>query len=132
MKTKDFETFIKLKEEISLLADKIFHYVKEKYVDQLQFGRLSEIDGEDLYESGLEIKYYYYGYDIYDCDHLPTIPIQLLENERSWKKFIDDYYGTKIAEEEKKKQRELQAKEEKERELYNKLKEKYESESEAF
>lgn len=125
MKTKDFETFIKLKEEIGLLADKIFDYVKGKYVDQLQFGKWSANESEDLDEYGLHIKYYDAGYDLYACDYLPTIPIHLLEDENSWKNFIDDYYGTKIAEEENKKQLGQKVKEENERELYIKLKEKY-------
>ena len=127
MKTNDLETFIRMQEEISLLADKIFDYVREKYVDHLQFGKWSANESEDLDEYGLQIKYYDVGYDLYVCDYLPTIPIHLLEDENSWKQFIDDHYGTKIAEEEKKKQIEQKAKEEKERELYNKLKEKYET-----
>lgn len=127
MKAKDIETFINLKEEISLLADKIFDYVKDNYIDQLKFGKWSANESEVLDEYGLEIKYYDAGYDIYEYGYLPTIPIHLLDDDNSWKQFIDDYYGKKIAEEEKKKEILQQVKEEKERELYNKLKEKYET-----
>ena len=128
MNVQDIKNFIKVKEELSNLSFDIFYYVKEKYVDQLEFGRYSSYSKYYfINEKELCIEYYEYGYDCYNENWLPKIPIEFLEEETSWKKFLDDYYEKKKKEKEEKKAKEEQDKEDRERELYKKLKQKFEN-----
>ena len=92
MKTKDLETFIRLEKELGSLCVNIFNYVKENYVHKLIYGVDSLYCDKFLTEDGLTIRFYDYG-GIMSNHYLPTIPLHLLENDNSWKEFLDEYYG---------------------------------------
>lgn len=129
MNIQDIKTYIRIKEELTDLCSDILYYVKRKYIEQLTFGRYSAYNKYFITDTSISIEYYDYGYDLYDYDWLPDIPLELLESESSWQQFLDDCYEKKIKEEEERKTKEEQAKEDKERELYKKLKEKFEDET---
>lgn len=92
MKTKDFETFIRLEKELGSLCVNIFNYVKENYITKLRYGVDSLFSDKFLNEDGLTIRYYDFG-GIMSNQYLVTIPLHLLDNESLWKAFLDDYYG---------------------------------------
>lgn len=93
MKKEELELFIKLYEDIDILSSKIFRYAKEKYEDQLEFGRYSSDCDFELDENGLRIQYEDYGYDLGKCAYLPTIPLDYVADESLWKQFLDEHYG---------------------------------------
>lgn len=123
MKKEELELFIKLYEDIDILSSKIFRYVKEKYEDQLEFGRYSSDCDFELDEDGLHIQYEDYGYDLREYAYLPTIPVDYIADESLWKQFLDDYFEAEIA----KQKEEEKRKSEEEYQRYLKLKAKYET-----
>lgn len=125
MNVQDIKTYIRVEEELHTLCDAIFEYVIENYIDQLKFGKFSLNNKYFISKTGLCIEYYDRIYDMYDCSWLPDIPLESLESESSWQKFLDDYYKKKIEEEEEKKAKAKKMEEYKEREMLRKLKEKY-------
>lgn len=127
MNIQDIKTYMRIEEELYDLCINIFRYVKDRYIKYLMFGRYSSYSKHHVSDTGICIEYSDYGYDYYDCAWLPDIPLELLESESSWQKFLDDYYKKKAEEEKQRKAKEEQAKEDKERELYKKLKEKFEN-----
>lgn len=133
MNIQDIKTYLKMKvrieEELNNLCSNIFSYVKDKYVEQLEFGRFSRYHTYFVNKESICIEYYEYGYDCHSEDYLPDIPLELLESETSWQKFLDDYYEKKKKEKEEKKAKEEQAKENKEREIYERLKKKFGNET---
>lgn len=129
MKVQDIQTYLRLKKELDNLCITIFTYVKEKYVKQLEFDWYSTYRDYSITKTELCIEYSDYGYDRYEEDYLPDIPLELLESESSWQQFLDDYYKKKKKEEEEKKAKEEQAKENRERELYLRLKKKFGNET---
>lgn len=121
MTVEDIKTFIKLEEELDNLCSTIFYYVKDKYVEQLDFNKYSSYSKYYVTLSGISIEYK----DCYGRDNrrncLPVIPYELLEVDSSWQQYFDDYFKEKIKESKQK------AIEDSEYELYMKLKEKYET-----
>lgn len=126
MKIEEIKKILSLKEELDNLSSNIFQYVKDKYLNQLKFYSYSSYGDYNVDEKYLSIEYYDYGYDVYENDYLPDIPIEHLEEEASWKKFLDEYYEKKIMAEKERLAKEEQEKQDKERELYKKLKKKFE------
>lgn len=126
MKLQDIKILLSTRQELEDLSSDIFDYVKYKYQDFLKFNRYSNYDDFYINEKNLSISYYDHGYDIYQTEHLPDIPIELLESESDWKSFLDNYYQKKKEEKENWAKKEEQEKEDKERKLYEELKKKYE------
>ena len=91
MKIKDLESFIELEKEIGTLCVNIFNYVKENFPNKVRYGINAFFDSKILNENGLTVKYYDNG-EIMTYHYLPTIPLHLLEDENSWKQFLDEYY----------------------------------------
>lgn len=120
MKQEYIKAYAKLREELDLLANKIFNYVYDNYNRFLEFESYSRHCDINVHDDVLEIIYFDY-YDNCDRYYLPSIPINLLDDESLWKKFLDEYYELEIAEEEAEKK----DKEKEERELYEELKKKY-------
>lgn len=123
MKKEDLELFIKLYEDIDILSSKIFRYAKEKYEDQLEFGRYSSDCDFELDERGLDIEYEKYGHDCPTSAYLPTIPLDYVVDESLWKQFLDKYFEAEIAKQKEAEKR----KAEEEYQRYLKLKAKYET-----
>lgn len=126
MKLQDIQTYLRLKKELDDLCIAIFTYVKKKYEKQLEFGWYSTYCDYSITKTELCIDYCDYSYGRQEEDYLPDIPLELLESETSWQKFLDNYYEKKKKEKEEKKAKEEQAKENKEREIYERLKKKFE------
>lgn len=123
MKQETIKQYIRLREDMENLAEKIFDYVYDNYKDYLEYHRWSMFDNFSIDNRKLWISYEDY-HDVCKT-HLPEIPIELLDSEAKWKKFIDKYYKDKIKKEEEKKKRAEIEKEKEERELFEHLKEKY-------
>ena len=126
MNIQDIQTYIRLKEELDDLCRIIFYYVKYRYKEFLNFTDFSEYCKPIISKTGLCIEYNNDGIGYLSKAWLPDIPLECLDSETSWQKFLDDYYEKKKKEEEEKEAKRKQAKEDKERELYLKLKKKFE------
>lgn len=122
MKQETIKEYIRLRENLEELCEKIFAYVYENYRDYLGY-YYSVFTDFSIDNETLLITYE----DYHDsCEtSLPEIPIELLDNDVKWKKFIDEYYKDKIKKEEERKKREEMEKEKHERKLFEQLKEKY-------
>lgn len=125
MKQETIKQYIRLREDMENLAEKIFDYVYDNYKDHLEYWRYSIFSDFSIDNKKLWISYEDYN-DVCKA-RLPEIPIELLESEAKWKKFIDKYYKDKIKKEEDRKKQEEIEKEKEERELFEQLKKKYET-----
>lgn len=124
MKEKDIKTYISLQNEIESLCENIFDYVNDIYDDQLSAPNPTFADFE-FWNDELTIRYKDYYGNSYRFS-LPSIPVNQLDDEKKWKKFIDDHYGEMIKKQEETKKLVEKEREKKERELLKELKKKYE------
>lgn len=124
MKTK-IEQYLKLQNEIEDLADNIFDYVYQNFIELLEFGRYSTAEDFSVEKRGITIKYYDQGYDLYETNNL-FIPIEYIIND-TWKEYIQGLEEKRINKNIEKLEKENAYKREQELKLLKELKEKYES-----
>lgn len=123
MTKEELETFKSLKEKLEHEVSELFDYIKEKYLDVLEFGECSSYHHYGMNDEIIWIEYFDYGYDCYDSRDI-DIPINdFLSNPYEWANCWANNIRAKKQEE---KDKALKAKEKKEKEELRRLKEKYE------
>lgn len=131
MEKIDYKTLFELVEKYDEEATRIFNKLKEADLkaetDILRFGYDSDferIEWDESYEDSIVIRYYDQGYDLYDSATL-NIPADILFDDIK----IDKWIKSKIDKALEKKEQEQKAtkklQEEKERQEYERLKEKF-------
>lgn len=124
MKEK-IEQYLKLQNEIEDLADNIFDYVKQNFIELLEFDRYSTAEDFSVEKDGIRIKYYDQGYDLYETNSL-FIPIEHIINN-TWKDYFQGLEDERINKNIEKLEKENSYKREQELKILKELKEKYES-----
>lgn len=123
MKREELETFKSLKGKLENEVKKLFDYIKEKYLDVLEFGEYSSYHHYNMNDEIIWIEYYDRGYDLYDPMYI-DIPINdFLSNPIEW---ADNWANNIRNEKQEEKEKEIKAKENEEKEELKRLKEKYE------
>lgn len=123
MKREDLETYKSLKRKLEDEVEKLFDYIKEKYLDVLEFGKYSSYHHYNMNDEIIWIEYYDHGYDIYDSRDI-DIPINdFLSNPIEW---ADTWANNIRNKKQEDKEKAIKAKEKKEKEELKRLKEKYE------
>lgn len=110
---------------IEELVEEIFKYIKSNYQEYLDFERYSCLDEWKLDKDSLSMKYYDYGYDLYEYCWFDDIPIDVILND-TWKEFIDEHFNKLIREKESKKAASEAKEKEKRKQLYEELKQEFE------
>jgi hypothetical protein len=123
MTKEEFETFKSLKKKLVHEVSELFDYIKEKYVDVLEFGECSSYHHYGMNDRIIWIEYFDYGYDCYDSRDI-DIPINdFLSNPYEC---VDCWANNIRAKKQEEEDEALKAKEKKEKEELQRLKEKYE------
>lgn len=131
MEKIDYKTLIKLVEKYDEEASRVFNKLKkadqEAKTSILEYGNYSSLEGTEWDysdENSIVVRYYDYGYDLYESTTL-SIPADILFDDEK----IDEWIKSEINEALKEKEQERKAsekyKEEKERREYERLKEKF-------
>ena len=131
MEKMDYKTLLEFVGKYNEEATRIFNKLQEADLEAkagvLQYGRYStfqRIEWDDSYEKSIAVRYYDYGYDLYDSTTL-MIPADILFDDTK----IDKWIKLKIDEAMEKKEQKRKAaekrQEERERQEYERLKEKF-------
>ena len=127
----DYKTLLKFVEKYDEEATRIFYKLQE--ADQeakagiLQYGHYSnfeKIEWDDSYEKSIAVRYYDYGYDLYDSTTL-MIPADILFDDTKIDKWIKSKMDEALQKKEQKLKEAEKRQEEKERQEYERLKEKF-------
>ena len=119
------ESYLKGLYAIEALVEEIFGYIKSNYEKYLKFGKYSCLDEWKLDEDSLQIKYYDYGYDLYEYSWFEDIPLDTLFND-TWKEFIDVHFNKLKAEKEANKVANEAKEKEMRKKLFEELKQEFE------
>ena len=123
MTRKEFNTFIKTRDNIEDEVVDLFGYIKKNYVNLLAFGTYSSYHHHEISDDSITIEYYDYGYDIYESSTI-TIPVDdFLGRPKKW---ADDWATENLNKRKKMKEEELAMQKERELKELQRLKEKYE------
>ena len=122
MTAEEINIFKNLKEKIENETIELFDYIKEKYLDVLEFNSYSSYHHYGINDEEVWIEYYDCGYDLYDSANI-GIPIKdFITRPREW---ADEWANSIRDEKKKNKEKELREKEKREIEEYERLKQKY-------
>lgn len=128
----DYKTLIKLVEKYDEEASRVFN--KLQRADQevktgiLHYGRYStfeRIEWDYSDENSISVRYYDYGYDLYESATV-SIPADILFDDKKIDKWIKSIIDANLKAKEEAELAKQKAKEEKERQVYERLKEKFE------
>ena len=123
MTKKELEAYKSIKEKLKEETLELFHYIKEKHMDALEFNHWSSYHHYELNDETIYIEYYDYGYDGYDSSDIEIPVDDFLNRPKKWA----DEWANKIREERRRqKQEKLKNEEKREKEELKRLKEKYE------
>lgn len=129
----DYKTLIKLVEKYDEEASRVFNKLKkadqEAKTSILHYGHYSafeRIEWDYSNENSIVIRYYDYGYDLYESTTL-SIPADILFDDKKIDKWIKSEIDESLEEEEQERKATEKYKEEKERREYERLKEKFEN-----
>ena len=131
MEKIDYKTLFELVEKYDEEVTRIFYKLKEADLeakaDAIQFGYDSDferIEWDDSYEKSIAVRYYDYGYDLYDSTTL-MIPADILFDNTKIDKWIKSKIDEALEKQEQKRKATEKRQEEKERQEYERLKEKF-------
>ena len=127
----DYKTLLEFVEKYDEEATRIFNKLKEADLEVkagvIQFGYNSDferIEWDDSYEKSIAVRYYDYGYDLYDSTTL-MIPADILFDDTKIDKWIKSKIDEALEKKEQKRKDAEKRQEEKERQEYERLKEKF-------
>lgn len=127
----DYKTLIKLIEKYDEEASRVFNKLKKANQRQktsiLHYGNYSSferIEWDYSDENSILIRYYDYGYDLYESTTL-SIPTNILFDDKKIDKWIKSEVDEALEEEEEERKATEKYQEEKERQEYERLKEKF-------
>ena len=131
MEKIDYKTLFDLVEKYDEEVTRIFNKLKEAGLeakaDAIQFGYDSDferIEWDESYEDSIVIRYYDRGYDLYDSATL-KIPADILFDDTKIDKWIKSKIDEALEKKEQKRKATEKRHEEKERQEYERLKEKF-------
>lgn len=122
-----FELVEKYDEEVRRIFDKLKEADLEAKAGVLHYGYYStfqRIEWDDSYEKSIAVRYYDYGYDLYDSTTL-LIPADILFDDTKIDKWIKSKIDEALEKKEQKRKDAEKRQEEKERQEYERLKEKF-------
>lgn len=127
----DYKTLIKLVEKYDEEASRIFNKLQkadqEAKTSILHYGFYSafeRIEWDYSDENSIAVRYYDHGYDLYDSATL-KIPADILFDDKKIDKWIKSEVDKALEKEEQKRKATEKYQEEKERQVYERLKEKF-------
>ena len=127
----DYKTLFEFVEKYDEEATRIFNKLREADLEVkagiLQFGYYSDferIEWDDSYEEAMVIRYYDYGYDLYESSTL-LIPADILFDDTKIDKWIKSKIDEALEKKEQKRKDAEKRQEEKERQEYERLQGKY-------
>lgn len=131
MEKIDYKTLIKLVEKYEEEASRVFDKLqkadqeaKTSILDYGRYGTFERIEWDYSDENTIVVRYYDYGYDLYDSATL-KIPADILFDDKKIDKWIKSIIDAKLKEKEEKELAKQKAIEDKERQVYERLKEKF-------
>ena len=131
MEKIDYKTLIKLVEKYEEEASRVFDKLqkadqeaKTSILDYGRYGTFERIEWDYSDEDSIVVRYYDHGYDLYDSATL-KIPADILFDDKKIDKWIKSIIDAKLKEKEEKELAKQKAIEDKERQVYERLKEKF-------
>ena len=131
MEKIDYKTLFELVEKYDEEVTRIFNKLKEADLkaetDILRYGYYSDferIEWDESYEDSIVVRYYDRGYDLYDSATL-KIPADILFDDEKIDKWIKSKIDEALEKKEQKRKATEKCQEEKERQEYERLKEKF-------
>ena len=125
MTIDDIKKFQKNYSSIEDTAANIISYIKNKYPGVLRFGRFASYDSIEVWADGIIVNYYDYGYDIKEVDSI-NVPFEAF-TDGGMIPWCDGYAGPILKSMEEKKEKAKTAEEERERNEYERLRNKFEN-----
>ena len=127
----DYKTLLELVEKYDDEATRVFNKLQDADLKAetniLRYGYdsgLERIEWDDSYEKSIAVRYYDYGYDLYDSTTL-MIPADILFDDTKIDKWIKSKIDEALEKKEQKRKEAEKRQEEKERQEYERLKEKF-------
>ena len=131
MEKIDYKTLIKLVEKYDEEASRVFnkleradHEAKTGILHYGSYSTFERIEWDYSDEDSIVVRYYDYGYDLYESATL-KIPADILFDDKKIDKWIKSIIDANLKAKEEVELAKQKAKEEKERQVYERLKEKF-------